>query len=154
MLSENTKVKDFTLLNTNGEEWTLSEHLDKNIILYFYPKDNTPGCTTQACTYRDYNKEFEKYNAIVVGVSADSVASHQKFTEKQNLPFTLLSDPDKELIKYFGAFGEKNMFGKKVEGILRSSFIINTDGVIEKVFEKASPKKNAQEIVDYFESLI
>lgn len=154
MLSENTKVKDFTLLNTNGEEWTLSEHLEKNIILYFYPKDNTPGCTTQACTYRDYNKEFEKYNAIVVGVSADSVASHQKFTEKQNLPFTLLSDPDKELIKYFGAFGEKNMFGKKVEGILRSSFIINTDGVIEKVFEKASPKKNAQEIVDYFESLI
>lgn len=152
MLKENTKVKDFTLLNTDNEKWTLSENLDKNIILYFYPKDNTPGCTTQACTYRDYNKQFEKYNAIVVGVSADSVASHQKFTEKQRLPFTLLSDPDMELIKYFGAFGEKNVFGKKVEGILRSSFIINTDGVIEKVFEKASPKKNAQEIIDYFES--
>ena len=152
MLKENTKVKDFTLLNTDNEKWTLSENLDKNIILYFYPKDNTPGCTTQACTYRDYNKQFEKYNAIVVGVSADSVASHQKFTEKQRLPFTLLSDPDMDLIKYFGAFGEKNVFGKKVEGILRSSFIINTDGVIEKVFEKASPKKNAQEIIDYFES--
>lgn len=153
MLTENTKVKDFTLLNTDGESWTLSDHLDKNIILYFYPKDSTPGCTTQACTYRDYNKQFEKYNAIVVGVSADSVESHQRFTAKQNLPFTLLSDPEMTLIKYFGAFGSKNVFGKKVEGILRSSFIINTDGVIVKVFEKASPKKNAQEIVDYFESL-
>lgn len=152
MLEENTKVEDFTLNDQDGNKWTLSDNLDKTIILYFYPKDNTPGCTTQACTYRDFSEEFEKYNARVVGVSADSAASHEKFIAKQSLNFTLLSDSTREVITYFGAYGEKNMFGKKVMGIIRSSFIINQDGVIEKVFKKASPKNNAQEIIDYFES--
>lgn len=152
MLEENTKVNDFTLEDQDGNKWTLSDNLDKTIILYFYPKDNTPGCTTQACTYRDFSDEFLKYNAKVVGISADSVASHEKFIAKQSLNFTLLSDPEKEVIQSFGAYGEKNMFGKKVMGIIRSSFIINQDGVIEKVFKKASPKNNAQEIIDYFES--
>ena len=151
MLEENTKVVDFTLDDQDGNKWTLSENLDKTIILYFYPKDNTPGCTTQACTYRDFSDDFAKYNAKVVGISADTVASHEKFIAKQSLNFTLLSDPEREVIKYFGAYGEKNMFGKKVMGIIRSSFIVNQDGLIEKVFKRASPKKNAQEIIDYFE---
>ena len=149
MLEVNDKVKDFTLNDTSGKPWTLSENLDKNIILYFYPKDSTPGCTTQACTYRDATSDFEKLGAKVVGISADDQASHEKFLSKHDLNFTLLSDPDKEVIKAFGAYGEKNVFGKKIVGIIRSSFIINQDGVIEKVFPKASPKKNAQEIIDY-----
>lgn len=153
MLEVGEKVKDFTLQETNGEQWKLSDNLSKKIILYFYPKDSTPGCTTQACTYRDYTAEFEKLGAIVVGVSPDGLASHEKFSSKHDLPFTLLSDPEREVIKQFGAFGEKNVFGKKVEGVIRSSFIINTDGIIEKVFPKASPKNNAQEIVDYLSSL-
>ena len=153
MLEVGEKVKDFSLQQTNGEQWKLSDNLDKKIILYFYPKDSTPGCTTQACTYRDYNAEFEKLGAVVVGVSPDGIASHEKFSAKHELPFTLLSDPERVLIKQFGAFGEKNVFGKKVEGVIRSSFIINTDSVIEKVFAKASPKNNAQEIVDYLSNL-
>lgn len=153
MLEVGEKVQDFSLQQTNGEQWKLSDNLDKKIILYFYPKDSTPGCTTQACTYRDYNAEFEKLGAVVVGVSPDGIASHEKFSAKHELPFTLLSDPERVIIKQFGAFGEKNVFGKKVEGVIRSSFIINTDSVIEKVFAKASPKNNAQEIVDYLSNL-
>lgn len=152
MLSENTKVKDFTLLDDEGNEWTLSDHLDKKLVVYFYPRDNTPGCTTQACSFRDHHSKLEELDVNVVGISADSVASHAKFKSKQELPFTLLSDPEREVIEYFGAYGEKKMFGKTAMGIKRSSFIIDENGVIIKVFEKASPKNNVGEIIDFLEN--
>lgn len=149
MLETGTKIKDFTLKDDTGNDWTLSDHLGKKFVLYFYPKDETPGCTTQACEFRDSYHQFEKIGVQVVGVSADSVESHKEFKENHNLPFTLLSDPDREVISYFGAYGEKNIFGKMKMGIMRSTFVIDEDGVIEKVYEKASPAKNAGDIIDY-----
>ncbi len=152
MLKENTIVEDFELLDDEGNSWKLSDHLDKKVIIYFYPRDNTPGCTTQACSFRDNYDELLDLDTYVVGISADSVKSHQNFKTKQNLPFTLLSDPDRKVIEYFGAYGEKNMFGKKVMGIKRSSFIIDTDQKLVKVFEKASPKNNVGEIIEFLNS--
>lgn len=149
MLTENTKVKDFTLKDENGEDWTLSDHLGKKIVLYFYPKDETPGCTTQACEFRDNYHRFKEVDVDVVGISADSVESHKAFKENHDLPFTLLADENRDVISYFGAYGEKNIFGKMKMGIMRATFIINEAGEIEKVYEKASPAKNAGKIIDY-----
>lgn len=149
MLSENTKINDFVLLDEENKEWRLSENLDKTLVLYFYPKDMTPGCSTQACNFRDNYDAFKQLDVNLVGISADSVESHVKFIEKKNLPFKLLSDPDYEVIKYFGVYGEKNVFGKKVVGIIRSTFIINKDMEIIKVYKKASPTKNTQEIIEF-----
>ena len=137
LIKENSVVKDFTLIDDQGYNWILSDNLDKKLVLYFYPKDSTPGCTTQACSFRDNYHIFEELNVNVVGVSADSVERHQKFKEKNNLPFTLLSDEDYEIIKYFNAYGEKNVFGKKVVGILRTTFIIDENRKILKVDRKS-----------------
>lgn len=153
MLEENKKVEDFTLLDDEGNEWTLSKHLDKKVIIYFYPKDNTPGCTTQACTFRDNYDIFKSLNAYIIGISADSVKSHANFKAKKELPFTLLSDPDKKVIQYFGAFGEKKMFGKTYDGIIRSTFIIDENQNLIKVYKKASPTKNPLEIIDFLREL-
>lgn len=152
MLKVNTKVKDFTLKDDKGEDWTFSDHVGKRMIIYFYPKNETPGCTSQACEFRDSYHRFRSMDVPVIGISADSVESHQSFKENHDLPFTLLSDEDRQVISYFQAYGEKNIFGKIQMGIMRSTFIIDEEGKIEKVYKKASPSKNAGEIIDYLTS--
>ncbi len=149
MLKKGTQVKDFTLKDEMGNDWTLSDYLGKKLVVYFYPKDETPGCTTQACEFRDNYHRFEAMDVPIIGISADSVESHKAFKENHDLPFTLLADEDQKVIGYFGAYGEKNVFGKTKMGIMRSTFVIDEKGVIEKVYEKASPAKNAGMIIDY-----
>jgi peroxiredoxin Q/BCP len=148
MLKAGEKAPDFKAQSDQGEEVTLSQFLDKkDVILYFYPKDNTSGCTKEACSFRDNMPEFDTKNAVVLGVSPDSVKSHQGFIQKQNLNFTLLSDPDHQLAEAYGAWGEKSMYGRKYMGILRSTFIIGKDGIIKKVFEKVKPEGHAVEVL-------
>jgi len=149
MLKTGDKAPDFKLQSDKGEEVSLSDFLGKSdVVLYFYPKDNTSGCTKEACSFRDNLGEIEKKNAVVLGVSPDSVKSHQKFIEKQNLNFTLLSDPEHEVAEAYGAWGEKSMYGKKYMGILRSTFIIGKDGVIKHVFEKVKTAVHGIEVLD------
>ena len=122
----------FTLADASGKKVSLKDFAGKNVILYFYPKDDTPGCTKEACGFRDDWKDLQKANAVVLGVSADSGESHQKFAAKYKLPFPLLSDPDRKVMEKYGAYGEKMMYGKKVTGVIRSTFVIGADGTIEK----------------------
>ena len=124
------KAPNFTLPNQDGKVVRLSEFTGKWVVLYFYPKDNTPGCTTEACEFTDGLKSFEKLNAVVLGVSPDSTTSHQKFIEKQNLKITLLSDCDRKVMMQYGAFGTKKMYGKEVQGVIRSTFLIDPKGRI------------------------
>ena len=148
MLKAGEKAPDFKVQSDQGEEVTLSQFLGKkDVILYFYPKDNTSGCTKEACSFRDNMPKFDTKNAVVLGVSPDSVKSHQGFIQKQNLNFTLLSDPDHQLAEAYGAWGEKSMYGRKYMGILRSTFIIGKDGIIKKVFEKVKPEGHAVEVL-------
>ena len=125
---------DFTLMGSDGKEHKLSDYIGKKVILYFYPKDNTPGCTTEACDFRDNIDRITNQNAIVVGISKDNLNSHNKFIEKFNLPFILLSDEDKIVCELYDVIKEKNMYGKKVLGIERSTFIINEEGYLIKEF--------------------
>lgn len=149
MLKVGDKAPDFTLQSDSGKEVSLSQFLGKKeVILYFYPKDNTPGCTKEACSFRDSINVFGSNNAEVLGVSPDSVKSHQNFIQKQNLNFTLLSDPDHKVAEAYGAWGEKSMYGKKYMGILRTTFVIGKDGKIKKVFEKVKPEGHAEEILN------
>ena len=149
MLTENTKVKDFTLKDENGKDWTFSENLGKKFVIYFYPKDETPGCTTQACEFRDSFHHFERIGVDVIGISADSVESHKAFKENHNLPFTLLADEEREVIAQFGGFSHDNILDKAKMKTMRATFIIDEEGKIEKVYEKASPAKGAGDIIDY-----
>lgn len=146
MLEVGEKVENFTLKDKHGKEVSLSDFTGKKVIIYFYPKDNTPGCTVEAKSYRDHNEDFENANVVVIGISKDSEESHLKFAEKHNLPFVLLSDPDKRVIEQFGVWKEKNMFGKKSMGIQRSTFILDEEGKIIKVYKKASAKTNAEDV--------
>jgi len=149
MLKVGDKAPDFTLQSDSGKEVSLSQFFGKKeVILYFYPKDNTPGCTKEACSFRDSINVFGSNNAEVLGVSPDSVKSHQNFIQKQNLNFTLLSDPDHKVAEAYGAWGEKSMYGKKYMGILRTTFVIGKDGKIKKVFEKVKPEGHAEEILN------
>ena len=149
MLKVGDKAPDFTLQSDSGKEVSLSQFLGKKeVILYFYPKDNTPGCTKEACSFRDSINVFGSKNAEVLGVSPDSVKSHQNFIQKQNLNFTLLSDPDHKVAEAYGAWGKKSMYGKKYMGILRTTFVIGKDGKIKKVFEKVKPEGHAEEILN------
>ena len=149
MLKAGDKAPDFTLQSDKGEEVSLSQfHGDKDVVLYFYPKDNTSGCTKEACSFRDNLPQIETRDAVVLGVSPDSVKSHQGFIKKQNLNFTLLSDPDHSVAEAYGAWGEKSMYGKKYMGILRSTFIIGKDGKIKKVFAKVKPEGHALEVLE------
>jgi peroxiredoxin Q/BCP len=143
----NTKAPDFTLPDENGKEHTLSEYRGKWVLLYFYPKDDTPGCTIEACTIRDQFKDFKKINADVLGVSADSVKSHKRFKDAYSLPFTLLADEQKEVVNLYGVYGEKKMMGKTYMGIRRTSFLITPDGSIKKVYEKVKPPIHAGEVI-------
>ena len=147
MLEIGMKAPDFTLKDKNGNDFTLSSLLGKKIVLYFYPKDNTPGCTRQACAFAGAYKQFEAKGVEVVGISKDSVASHIKFAEKYDLPFILLSDPDRIAIEAYGVWQEKKMCGKVSMGVVRTTFIIDENGNIEKIMPKVKPDTNAADIL-------
>ena len=149
MLTAGMKAPDFTLNDQNGAEVRLSDHLGKKVVLYFYPKDNTPGCTRQACAFAAAYEEFRSQDIAVIGISKDSVASHRKFTEKFNLPFLLLSDPDLQTIQSYGVWQEKKLYGKVSMGVVRSTFIIDAQGRLEKIMPKVKPDTNAAEILSY-----
>lgn len=148
MLETGIKAPDFTLLNQNGESVTLSQYLGKKIILYFYPKDNTPGCTKQACGFAQLYPDFHEKGAVILGVSKDSVKSHKKFQEKYQLPFTLLSDPELQVIQAYDVWKEKNMYGKKVMGVVRTTYLINEDGIIEKAYTKVKAAQNPNDMLE------
>ena len=141
------QAPDFILPVDTGEEVTLSGLRGRSLVLYFYPKDDTPGCTKEACAFRDSYAAFKKKGAVILGVSADSVKSHGKFTEKFNLPFLLLADEDKSIVKAYGAWGEKSFMGRKYEGIHRVTFLIGADGRIQKVWPKVKPEEHAAEVL-------
>ena len=148
MLEVGTMAPDFTLLNQNGEEISLSQYRGQKVILYFYPKDNTPGCTKQACGFAQLYPDFVKKGAVILGVSKDSVKSHKKFEEKYQLPFTLLSDSDLVAIQAYDVWKEKNMYGKKVMGVVRTTYLINEEGIIEKAYTKVKAAQNPEDMLE------
>ena len=147
MLEAGKKAPEFALPDQNGKVHTLEEYKGKKVILYFYPRDNTPGCTKQACGFGELYPEFSEKGAVVLGVSKDSVASHKKFEEKYQLPFVLISDPELVAIKAYDVWQEKNMYGKKVMGVVRTTYLINEEGYIEKVFGKVKAAENANQML-------
>lgn len=148
MLETGIKAPDFTLLNQDGESVTLSQYLGKKVILYFYPKDNTAGCTKQACGFAQLYPDFNEKGAVILGVSKDSVKSHKKFQEKYQLPFTLLSDPELQVIQAYDVWKEKNMYGKKVMGVVRTTYLINEEGIIEKAYTKVKAAQNPEDMLE------
>jgi peroxiredoxin Q/BCP len=149
MLKVGDKAPNFILKSDQDVDVSLGDFLGKSdVVLYFYPKDNTSGCTKEACSFRDNIQPIQAKNAVVLGVSPDSVKSHQNFISKQNLNFTLLSDPDHKVAEAYGAWGEKSMYGKKYMGIIRSTFIIGNDGIIKHVFDKVKTAIHAEEVLD------
>lgn len=140
---------DFTLLDQDGVSHTLSAHTGSRILLYFYPKDDTPGCTKQACALRDTMPELAALDAIVFGISPDSVKSHKKFAEKYGLPFTLLADEGHAIAERYGVWGRKKFMGREYDGVFRTSFLIDREGKIEAVFENVKPETHAQEVLAY-----
>lgn len=151
MLEVGTKAPNFTLKNQEGQEISLSQFAGKRVVLYFYPRDNTPGCTRQACGFAQNYEGFTQRDVVVIGVSKDSVASHLKFAQKYELPFVLLSDPDLEAIQAYGVWQEKKLYGKVSMGVVRTTYIIDPQGVIEKVMPKVKPDTNAAEILAYLD---
>ena len=149
MLEIGMKAPDFILKDKDGNSVTLSSFLGKKVVLYFYPKDNTPGCTRQACAFAAAYEGFREKDVVVIGVSRDSVASHQKFSQKYDLPFILLSDPELQAIQAYGVWQEKKLYGKVSMGVVRTTFIIDEEGNIEKVMPKVKPDTNAAEILDF-----
>ena len=147
-LSEGAEAPDFSLESDSGETVSLSQLRGKPVVLYFYPRDDTPGCTTEACEFRDAWADVKKAGAVVLGVSPDTAASHQKFKSKFRLPFPLLADPDHKVAERYGAWGERSMYGRKFQGILRTTFVIGPDGRIKKVFERVKPKGHAAQVLD------
>lgn len=152
MLEVGTKAPDFTLLDKDEKDVRLSDFLGQKVVLYFYPRDNTPGCSRQACAFKESYDGFKAENVVVIGVSKDSTKSHVKFAEKYDLPFILLSDPELEAIQGYDVWQEKKMYGKVSMGVVRATYIIDEKGFIEKVFPKAKPDTNAQEILAYLEN--
>ena len=149
MLEVGVKAPDFELPDQNGKIHRLSDYTGKKVILYFYPKDNTPGCTRQACAFAQNHSNFEDKNVVVIGISKDSVASHLKFAEKYELPFVLLSDPELQAIQAYGVWQEKKLYGKVSMGVVRSTYLIDEQGMIEKVMPKVKPDTNAAETLAY-----
>ncbi len=149
MLETGSKAPDFTLPDKDGKPVSLSDFLGRKVVLYFYPKDNTPGCTRQACAFGSAYEGFKAKNVVVIGISKDSVASHQKFAAKYELPFVLLSDPDLTAIQAYGVWQEKKLYGKVSMGVVRSTYLIDETGIIKKVMPKVKPDTNAQEILAY-----
>jgi peroxiredoxin Q/BCP len=153
MLAEKTKAPDFELLDENGIPHKLSDYAGAPLVLYFYPKDDTPGCTKEACNFRDDYSAFEKANTKILGVSTDSVKSHKKFKEKYHLPFPLLSYPDQKVVEQYGVWTEKQMMGKKFMGIARTTYLIDKNGKIARVFEGVKPAEHSREVLDALNNL-
>ena len=149
MLEIGTKAPEFTLSDKDGSAVSLSDFLGKKVVLYFYPKDNTPGCTRQACAFAASYETFKAKDVIVIGISKDSAASHLKFAQKYDLPFILLSDPELRAIQAYGVWQEKKLYGKVSMGVVRTTFLIDEQGNIEKVMPKVKPDTNAAEILTY-----
>ena len=149
MLEAQMKAPDFSLLDYNGNPVRLSDFTGRKVVLYFYPKDNTPGCTRQACAFAASYEQFKTQDIAVIGISKDSVASHLKFAQKYDLPFIPLSDPELQAIQAYGVWQEKKLYGKVSMGVVRTTFIINEQGIIEKVMPKVKPDTNAAEILRY-----
>jgi peroxiredoxin Q/BCP len=148
MLKEGNKTPDFKLKDQEGKTVSLSDFKGKNVILYFYPKDNTSGCTAEACNFRDEFPKFKNVNAVILGVSPDSVESHLKFAEKYELPFRLLSDEKKEVLEKYGVWKEKNMYGRKYMGVERTTVIINPNGSVKKIFRKVKVAGHNKEVLE------
>ena len=151
MLEAGVKAPDFTLPDQDGNPVSLSDFLGQKVVLYFYPKDNTPGCTRQACAFAGSYDAFRDLDAVVIGVSKDSTASHQRFAQKYDLPFLLLSDPELGVLQAYGVWQEKKLYGKVSMGVVRTTFIIDENGVIEKVMPKVKPDTNAADILAYLQ---
>ncbi len=149
MLEVGTKAPAFTLPDKDGNLVSLSDFAGKRVVLYFYPRDNTPGCTRQACAFAAAYEAFHDLDAVVIGVSKDSAASHQKFAEKHGLPFILLSDPELSAIQAYGVWQEKKLYGKVSMGVVRSTYVISGDGTVEKVMPKVKPDTNAEDVLRY-----
>lgn len=143
----------FTLLDQNGEKWSLEDHRGSPVVLYFYPKDATTGCTNQACNVRDHWADFADAGAVVAGISPDSVASHERFAEQNHLPHTLLADPERTVIEAYGAWGEKQRAGKTTMGVIRSSVVIGPDGTVAEVFSTIKPEEQAEKALAVISSL-
>ena len=150
-IQENITAPDFTLPDENGVEHKLSDYRGKPVLLYFYPKDNTSGCTTEACNFRDDYSDYENSDVIILGVSPDSSKSHLKFKEKYALPFTLLADEGHKVCDLYGVWGLKKFMGREYEGVFRTSFLINAEGVIQKVFENVKPTSHSKEVLAILE---
>jgi len=148
MLMEGTKAPDFTLPDANGEMHSLKDYLGRKVILYFYPRDNTQGCTKQACGFRDLYPQFQEKNAVVLGISKDSQASHKKFSEKYGFPFTILSDPDKIVIQAYDAWKEKKLYGKVSMGVVRTTYLIDENGIIVKAMDKVKAADNPLQMLE------
>ena len=151
MLEAGMKAPAFTLIDKDGSTVSLSDFLGKKVVLYFYPRDNTPGCTRQACAFAAAYEGFRAKNTVVIGISKDSAASHQKFAQKYDLPFILLSDPELQAIQAYGVWQEKKLYGKVSMGVVRTTFIIDEQGCIERVMPKVKPDTNAAEILAYLQ---
>ena len=147
MLEVGTKAPEFTLPDQNGVQHSLEEYRGRKVILYFYPKDNTAGCTKEACSFADRYPQITEKGAVVLGISKDPVSSHKKFEEKCSLPFTLLSDPDAEVIRAYDVWKEKSMYGRKYMGIERSTYLIDENGFIQKAYQKVKPADHAENIL-------
>jgi peroxiredoxin Q/BCP len=153
ILEEGKKAPAFKGIDQNGKPVSLADYKEKKLVLYFYPKDSTPTCTVQACNIRDNFSALKKAGIHIIGISADDVKSHKKFEEKHQLPFTIIADTERTIIDKFGVWGEKQLYGKKYMGLLRTSFLINEKGVIVKVIEKPKSKQHAEEILEAWQSV-
>ena len=149
MLNVGEKAPEFTLADRNGQPVSLSDFAGKRVVLYFYPRDNTPGCTRQACAFARLYEEFQALNAVVVGISKDSAASHDKFAQKYGLPFVLLSDPELLAIQAYGVWQEKKLYGKTSMGVVRTTYLLDEQGIIQKVIPKVKPDQNAGEVLAF-----
>ncbi|MGI6169305.1 MAG: thioredoxin-dependent thiol peroxidase [Christensenellales bacterium] len=152
MLKAGTQAPDFELPNQNGETIRLRDYKGQTVIVYFYPKDNTPGCTKEACSIRDSHADMRNLNAVVLGISKDSIESHSRFAQKHELPFHLLSDEDMSVMQAYGAWGEKKFYGKTSMGVLRSTFVIDKDGIIEKVYARVKTDTHGADLLAYLSS--
>ena len=146
-LAEGSKAPAFSLEDARGKKVSLKDFLGRNVIVYFYPRDDTPGCTKEACGFRDLGKEFAKHDAVILGISPDGAEAHQRFAEKYDLPFILLSDPKKKVMEKYGAFGEKMMYGKKTTGVIRSTVWIGKDGKVVKHWQRVAKAETHPEAV-------